>query len=217
MGLQGFERRLERLVEGTFTKAFRSGLQPVEIARKLIREVDAGRSVGARGTIVPNHLEVIMSPDDATRFESFAEVLERELADEAREHARSEGYHFVGPVEVEMLADSALRRGDLTIEATIQEGTGGRIGRLRLADGRVVKLGEHVAVIGRLPECEIRIDDSVASRRHAEVRPDADGYVLTDLSSLNGTTVNGVPVAEHPLVDGDEVTIGATTIRFEAS
>ena len=51
MGLQGFERRLEQLVEGTFSKAFRSGLQPVEIARKLIRELDAGRSLGVRGTV----------------------------------------------------------------------------------------------------------------------------------------------------------------------
>jgi len=217
MGLQGFERRLERLVEGTFTKAFRSGLQPVEIARKLIREVDAGRTVSVRGTVAPNHFAVVMSPGDAERFESFAEVLERELADEAREHARTEGYHFVGPVEVEMLADAALRRGDLLVEARIREGDGGRVGRLRLPDGRVVALGEHTAVIGRLPDCEIRIEDSRSSRRHAAVRPDADGYVLADLSSLNGTTVNGAPITEQLLVDGDEVTVGDTTIRFEAS
>lgn len=217
MGLQGFERRLERLVEGTFTKAFRSGLQPIEIARKLIREVDSGRSVGVRGTIVPNHFTVVLSPDDAQRFESFAEVLERELADEAREHARAEGYHFVGPLEVEMLADSALGRGDLLIEATIREGDGGRVGRLTLADGRVIELGEHTTVIGRLPECEVRIEDGLASRRHAEIRPDSDGYVLADMSSLNGTTVNGRAIAEQLLADGDEITIGATTIRFEAS
>jgi hypothetical protein len=217
MGLQGFERRLERLVEGTFSKAFRSGLQPVEIARKLIRELDAGRTLGVRGTVAPNHFAVVMSPTDAERFESFAEVLERELAEEARDHARNEGYHFVGPVEVEMLADSALRRGDLVVEATIREGEGGRVGRLSLADGRIVELGERASVIGRLPECDVRIQDSQASRRHAEVRPDADGYVLVDLGSLNGTAVNGVPVKDHVLVDGDEITIGGTTIRFEAS
>jgi pSer/pThr/pTyr-binding forkhead associated (FHA) protein len=116
-----------------------------------------------------------------------------------------------------MLADSARRRGDLVVEATIREGEGGRVGRLALADGRVVELGESTALIGRLPESDVRIQDSQASRRHAEVRPDADGYVLADLGSLNGTAVNGVPVKEHVLVDGDEITIGGTTIRFEAS
>jgi Protein of unknown function (DUF3662)/FHA domain len=217
MGLQGFERRLERLVEGTFTKAFRSGLQPIEIARKLLRELDAGRSVGVRGTVAPNHFAVVMSPGDAERFESFAEVLERELAEEIREHARDEGYHFVGPVEVEMLADSALRRGDLLIEAAIREGEGGRVGRLLVSKNRSVELTDRTAVIGRLPECDVRVEDTQVSRRHAEVRPDADGYVLVDLGSLNGTLVNGMPVTEHLLVDGDEIKLGAAIIRFEAS
>ncbi len=217
MGLQGFERRLERLVEGTFTKAFRSGLQPVEIARKLIRELDAGRSVGVRGTVAPNHFAVVMSPTDAERFESFAEVLERELAEEVRSHAREEGYHFVGPVEVEMLADSALRRGDLLVEAAIREGEGGRVGRLVVSKSRSVELTDRSTVLGRLPECDIRIEDNQVSRRHAEVRPDADGYVLVDLGSLNGTLVNGMPVTEHLLVDGDEIKLGAAIIRFEAS
>ena len=55
MGLQRFERRLERLVEGTFSKAFRSGgLQPVEIGRRVGREMDAGRTLGVRGTVAPN-------------------------------------------------------------------------------------------------------------------------------------------------------------------
>ena len=62
MGLQRFERRLERLVEGGFGKAFRSGLQPVEIGRRLVRELDAGRTLGVRGTVVPNHFVVLRLP-----------------------------------------------------------------------------------------------------------------------------------------------------------
>ncbi len=217
MGLQGFERRLERLVEGTFTKAFRSGLQPVEIARKLIRELDSGRSVGVRGTVAPNSFAVVLSPDDAEHFESFAEVLERELAEEIREHARGEGYHFVGPVEVEMLADSALRRGDLLIEASIRAGEGGRVGRLVISKSRSIEMTDRTVVIGRLPECDVHVEDTQVSRRHAEIRADAGGYVLVDLGSLNGTLVNGMPVTEHLLVDGDEIKLGAAIIRFEAS
>ncbi|MCU1459078.1 MAG: hypothetical protein JWL73_3170 [Actinomycetia bacterium] len=217
MGLQGFERRLERLVEGAFSKAFRSGLQPIEIGRKMVRELDARRTIGLRGTVAPNHIEVSLSPADFEGFASFAEALARELADLAREHAREEGYHFIGPVTVELFVDDDRRRGDCAIRATIREGAGGRAGALVLADGRRVVLGDAVATIGRLATCTVVLGDSQASRVHAEIRPDADGYVLVDLGSTNGTMVNEALVREQPLKDGDQIRVGSTVLRFEAS
>ena len=62
MGLADLERRLERLVEGVFAKAFRSGLQPVELLRRLTREMDADRSHGVRGVFAPNHFTFALSP-----------------------------------------------------------------------------------------------------------------------------------------------------------
>ena len=60
VGLKGFERRLERMVEGVFARAFRSGLRPIEIGRRLVREIDDNRSVDVRGrTVVPNHFTVV--------------------------------------------------------------------------------------------------------------------------------------------------------------
>ena len=101
MGLQGFERRLERLVEGTFNKAFRSGLQPVEIGHRVARVLDDGRTLGVGGRpVAPNNIGVYLSPADFERFSSFAEALARELAEAARQHARDEGYQFLGPVTV---------------------------------------------------------------------------------------------------------------------
>ena len=55
------------------------------------------------------------------------------------------------------------------------------------------------------------------SRRHAEVRRDAEGFAVFDLGSTNGTVVNGAPVRERRLSDGDELRIGSATIRFETS
>ena len=81
MGLQAFERRLERLVEGVFTKAFRSGLQPLEIGRRLVKELDAGRTVGVHGVVAPNHFTVVLSPADYERFATFRDALASELAD----------------------------------------------------------------------------------------------------------------------------------------
>src|SRR5438445_3515180 len=82
MGLQRFERRLERLVEGTFSKAFRGGgLQPVEIGRRVGRQMDTGRTLGVRGTVAPNKFTIWLSRDDLERFSGFHDALARELAD----------------------------------------------------------------------------------------------------------------------------------------
>src|SRR5207245_1124303 len=119
MGLQQFEQRLERLVEGVFAKAFRSGLQPVELGRRLTREMDLHRTVGVRGTIAPNHFTVALSQSDQERFASFAESLTRELCDAVREHARDESYGFVGPVEVKLEDDPSLGPGEFLVASGV--------------------------------------------------------------------------------------------------
>jgi Protein of unknown function (DUF3662)/FHA domain len=217
MGLQRFERRLERLVEGAFAKAFRSGLQPVEIGRRLVRELDAGRTIGVRGTVAPNRFSVGLSAEDDERFSGFHDALVAELEDAVREHARDEGYHFVGPVEVTLGVDERRRRGDLKVVAEIVAGENGAVGALVLPDGRRVRLGQQPAVIGRLPECAVALSDSQVSRHHAEVRPSGPGYRVVDLGSTNGTLVNDVVVQEQELHDGDVILIGSTAIRYEES
>lgn len=217
MGVQGFERRLERLVEGAFGKAFRSGLQPVEVARRLLREMDAHRTLGVHGTLVPNDFTVVLCTEDALRFDDYADVLESELATEARDHARRENYHFIGPVAVRLVEDPNLRKGDLEVESARKEGAGGRVGALVLTDGTRLPLTDAIFSMGRLPECDLKIDDALASRRHCEIRPEPDGYRIVDLSSLNGTTVNGSKIKEQLLVDGDLIGVAAVAIRFEAS
>jgi nucleotide-binding universal stress UspA family protein len=202
-------------VEGTFGKAFRSGLQPIEMGRKICRALDDGRVVGVHGTVAPNNIGVYVSPDDFDRFESFAETLARELAEAAREHARDERYQFVGPVTVHLVADDELRAGECDVAVEIAEGA--RIGTLVLSDARRIPLGEAPVTIGRLPDCDVVVTDPKASRRHAQVRPAGSGFLLVDLDSTNGTKVNGIPVREHPLSDGDLISVGATEFRFEAS
>ncbi|HUY64662.1 MAG TPA: DUF3662 and FHA domain-containing protein [Acidimicrobiales bacterium] len=218
MGLQQFEQRLERMVEGAFSKGLRGGLQPIEIGRRLTREMDLLRRVGVRGLIAPNFFVVTLSPQDAERFRSFVDVLARELGDAAREHARTENYGFVGPVEVEIHLDEGLRSGRFTVEADVVEGPDGLpAASLVLPDGARVVLESETLVIGRLPECAVVLNDPNVSRRHAEVQRRGSEVVVVDLGSTNGTRVNGVPVGERPLADGDEITVGTTAIRFEMS
>jgi hypothetical protein len=218
MGLQQFERRLERLVEGAFAKAFRSGLQPVEIGRRLTREMDHQRTVAPRGTLTPNHFTVAVSPADRGRLESIETELINELISVAREHAREENYIFLGAVTIELTTDPDLSSGMLLVSGEMRsaDGTGAH---LVLPDGNRHDLGPAPVTIGRLPECDIVLGDANASRRHVEVRQATDGgggFVVVDLGSTNGTKVNGVGITTHRLRDGDEIMIGSTRLRFEA-
>jgi hypothetical protein len=217
VGLKDFESRLERIVEGTFSKAFKSGLQPVELGRKVVRALDDGRTLGVRGTVVPNHIEIALSEPDADRFAGFGDALARELADVAREHAREERYHFLGPVTIVLTVDAGFKIGRCEVIATIAQGVGGRVGALVFADGSRLELGAETITLGRLPTCSVPLADPKSSREHAAIRPAPDGFTLADLGSTNGTLVNGVRVAERDLADGDVITIGNTVIRFEAS
>ena len=218
MGLQQFEERLERIVEGTLAKPFRNNLQPIEIGRRLTREMDLHRRVGVHGLIAPNSFSVTLSQDDVERFANFIDALSRELADAAREHARIEGYAFVGPVDVQVYEGTRLRPGRFAVTAEVVEGPDvGAFAEVVLSDGGRVPVGEEPLIIGRLPECDVVLGDPNVSRRHAEIRRTEEGLVVTDLGSTNGTRVNGVPVREQQLESGDEITVGSTTLVFELS
>ncbi|MFN0093126.1 MAG: FhaA domain-containing protein [Acidimicrobiales bacterium] len=219
MVLRSVEKRLERLVDGAFARAFRTGVRPVELGRRLVREMDHSRSVGVKGRpVAPNDFSFALSPEDDARLAEIREVLVRELCDAAREHAREEGYSFMGPVRVQVAADPRVRPGAFELACRLSAGEGGRgAGSLVLASGERIGLGEGPVVIGRLPECQVQLSDPNVSRRHVEIRPAGPGFMVVDLGSTNGTKVNGVRVDQRQLRDGDQIVVGATTLTFEAS
>jgi hypothetical protein len=219
VGLQGFERRLENLVEGVFARVFKSGLRPIELGRRLVREMDTKRSIGVRGRpIAPNAFDIRLNQADLDRFGEIGDSLTRELCEAAREHGRDEGYSFMGPISVDLYVDPKMRVGEFQIDARMREGPGGvGAGSLLLPNGDRFVLDEHTVVLGRLPDCDITLNDTNVSRRHAEIRPAGDGFVLIDLGSTNGSKVNGVRVAQRELVDGDELGFGNIRLVFQAS
>jgi hypothetical protein len=219
VGLKGFERKLENMFEGAFARVFKSGLSPIEIGRRLTREMDDHRSVDVRGrTVAPNAFVVRIDVSDRERFAEIEDHLCRELADAAREHARDERYTFLGPVEVELETDPSLHAGSFRVDARLREGPSGvGAGSLLLPNNDRYVLVDHTVVVGRSPECDISIVDSNVSRRHAEIQPRGDGFVVVDLGSTNGTRVNGIRVSERELQDGDELAFGNTRMLFQAS
>jgi hypothetical protein len=225
--LRDFERRLGGLVEGLFSKSFRSGAQPVEIAKRIIREMDVGKQVSINEVWAPNRFEVSLSPDDAPRFHQIEAALVSELKQVILENAAERGWGLVGPPEVEFFVDAGLRKGDLDVDASLAEGeekvepTGPRaaVGPARLVvheqqGTRDVALDKDLVTIGRLPESDVVLSDRGASRRHAQVKTKDGVSTVTDLGSTNGTKLNGEQVQSRELRDGDKLTIGTTLIEY---
>jgi len=219
MGLQSLERRLERMVEGVF-RGSRSGIRPIELGRRLVREMDDQRSVDVKGRrVVPNDFVIKLNQRDYDGFADIHDVLQAELVEAAREYAREEGYHFMGPVRVELLVDESLKGGRFTVVATLRQAAGGvGAGSLVLPSGQRVPLGDRPVTIGRLGDCTVPLNDQNVSRRHAQISPGRGAYVVADLGSTNGTMVNGTRInGEQRLADGDILSFGSTYVRFEAS
>jgi hypothetical protein len=120
--LRDFERRLGGLVEGLFSKTFRSGVQPVEIAKRVVRSMDDGKQVSMNEVWAPNRFEVSLSAEDAPRFQQIETALVTELSSVVRENAAERHWGLMGPPEVELFVDNALRKGDLTVEASLVQG-----------------------------------------------------------------------------------------------
>jgi hypothetical protein len=238
--LQRFERRLEGMVEGAFARAFRSELQPVEVASAVQREMDDRAAIVAKGrTLVPNDFVVELAESDHERLDVYAESLGVELANLARDYAKEQGYSFVGPVRMRfegvpdmttgtfrirsgVIRGSTIEGGEIRLPASDLPRTQGRgfPGHPRLlvsgpgapgdpagGEQHTYELQGPVTLLGRGTDCDLRLVDPGVSRHHAELR--------VDLSSTNGTFVNGQPIRRVALTDGTHVSLGRTTLIFQ--
>jgi hypothetical protein len=247
--LRSLESKIAGLVEGTFSRVFRSEVRPVEIARKLAREMEEHKSFSVSRTYVPNEYRVYLSPRDRERFADYEDALGAELASYLLEHARRERFALLSQPVIEFETDDRLGLGEFGIqtrvvtpaEAPAQEerddssghtmvySTAARVATplqepaiarsqraLLLYDGRRLVVGPAGATIGRSRQSDIVIDDPNISRQHAEVRPRGGSWVISDLGSTNGTSLNGRRL-DHPEViqPGDEIEIGTSIITFE--
>ena len=243
--LQRFERRLEGMVEGTFARVFKSELQPVEVASAVQHEMDERAAIVAQGrTLVPNDFVVEIAQTDAERLDVLAEDLGVELATLARDHAKEQGYSFVGPVRIRFEGVPDLTTGTFRIRSGVIRGHTVEAGEVRqpvsdlprapstqfpghprlvvsgsspgtgVVAGSTYELQTPVTLLGRGTDCDLRLVDPGVSRHHSELRVEDGQVVLVDLGSTNGTFVNGQPVRRVGLVDGTTVTLGRTTMVF---
>src|SRR3954451_3704947 len=228
--LQRFEDRLEQAVSGAFAKAFRSAVQPVEIAAALQREVDNSAQILSRDRrLVPNTFSVELSPVDYQRLEPYSKTLTDELVDMLREHAEEQRYVFAGPVSIDFGEEADLVTGRFRVRSSataqvVAAGGRGRTGRAARKAGVSIEVNgsSHALtppglVLGRGSEADLRINDPGVSRRHVEFRVSGDrdnpSVTVADLGSTNGTLVDGRRVKEAEVRDGATVRISSTDVR----
>jgi len=123
--LRAIEQKIEGLFEGIFGRAFRTNVQPVELARKLVKEMDDHRTVSVSRVYVPNEYSVYLSPQDRDQFASYESSLRNELQDYLSEHARREGYVLLTPPTVSLETDADLSIGEFGIATRMAQGRGG--------------------------------------------------------------------------------------------
>lgn len=250
---KSIEQRLEGLVEGFFTKVFRSGLQPVEVGRRILREMANGKTVSVNRIYAPNEFRVSMSADDYAKFSQMEAGLQREFSELVIEQAKESRWNLMGIPRITFHEDESMGRGELRVEASltadpdapsrvytrepreddasstraVSSDTAGRLGlaqsgaRLVViddsgSDSETISITKDPVVIGRMSTNDVVLSDPNVSRRHAELRRAGGRWMLVDLGSTNGTTVNGKLAREHELADGDRMMFGSTKIRFEA-
>src|SRR5215218_5988899 len=117
--LRNLESKLAGLVEGTFSRAFKSEVRPVEIARKLAREMDEHRVQSLSRTYAPNEYAVWLSPEDREQFSGYEDELRNELSGYLLEHARRERVALLTAPEITFKTDDRLRLGEFGIQARL--------------------------------------------------------------------------------------------------
>ncbi len=250
--LKSVESTIANLVEGAFGRVFRSEVRPIEIARKLAREMDEHRTISVSRTYVPNEYSVWLSPPDRERFAGVEDEVIDELVAYLLEHARRESLILASRPSISFHTDERLGLGEFGIQARLvraeedepapveppardQDGntmiysTSARVreplvapstGRppraLLLVEGRRVLVPPAGGVMGRSRDCDVVLEDTGVSRRHAVLRPRGEVWTIEDLGSTNGVLLNGSEIhGEQELREGDVLQLGSTEIDFE--
>lgn len=308
--LRTLENMLAGLVEGTFGRVFKAEVRPMELARKLAREMDENKTASVSRVYAPNEYSVWLSVRDRARYEGVEHEVIDELCAYLLEHARAENLALASRPHIIFHTDEHLQLGEFGIEARLTRseeelgegeqapgnqsrgsadehrsvaasgaashaprqapsparsaaptppqasaapaavgppsgadlheplpeagntmifsnsqrvrgavesaGARRRSKALLVVSGRRLLLPPAGGEVGRSRDCDIVLEDSSISRRHAKVRPAGSGWTIEDLDSTNGVRVNGVAVhGLQQLHTGDRIEMGSTEIFFE--
>jgi hypothetical protein len=212
--LENFEKGLERIVTGAFSKTFKSELQPVEISSAIKNEMDAKSSILSRDRILaPNSYRVRLSSPDFARMAALGNPLISELTDLTTKHAKKQGFQFGAALVIRLSEDESLPIGQIEVQSHSEDVTVEWTPALDIAGQRYL-LTKSRTVIGRDASSDIQVDDTGLSRNHFEVVWDGKSGGVRDLKSTNGTRVDGRPITETGIKADSVINAGHTDFIF---
>jgi hypothetical protein len=212
--LENFEKGLERIVNGAFSKTFKSEIQPVEIAAAIRAEMDSKASILSRDRILaPNSFSVSLATPDFKRMASLGDSLISELTELTTRHALKQGFQFGAALVIKLVEDETLNMGQVTVRSASQNTKVEWMPTLDVAGKRFLLNKAHTSV-GRDASADIQIDDNGLSRKHFEIIWDGKNAAVRDLRSTNGTAVNGKKIDEVALADNTLIQAGRSDFTF---
>jgi pSer/pThr/pTyr-binding forkhead associated (FHA) protein len=232
--IQRFEQRLEGVVTGAFARAFRSAVQPVEIAAALQREIDNSAHVLSRDRLLaPNVFEVELSESDHERLAQFSGTLADELGRLVEEHVAEQRYTLTGPLSITFTESPDLGTGRFRVRssasAAVTPVAGERMTETSIRASDVIievngmrhPLRPPGIVIGRGSEADLRINDPGISRQHAQIAISIGDQgtivAIRDLGSTNGVILDGQRVETARVLNGSQIKLGNTSIVIRIS
>jgi len=234
--LDNLEQRLDRIVNGSFSKAFKSEVQPVELGAALQQEIDNRANTITGQIVVPNIFIIELGSVDHERLAPYFETLSGELGALADAYANEQRYTTVDFSHITFELDFELETGVFRIRST----AGKRPADAKLAPpmnhdvapqvplssftpeatpyltsvtGEEFKITQSITNIGRGVEADIQIDDTSVSRLHCSIVLGSE-VLIRDLGSTNGTVVDGLRALESVLHDGSIIKIGNITLTY---
>ena len=209
---RNLERRLERLIEGVAGRVFSGRLHPSELAGKLAREADFARFDHPTGPATANLFVIQVNPRD---LGIDVGELEDMLAAEMTAYTAEEGLRLEGPVQVKITASEEATPGRADCHVEVLPGP--PVVWAQLSGPREkFDIGRNRVFLGRSPDSDVVIAHDDVSRRHALIYRERGQSWMKDLSSANGSTVNGSALGEEPVLveHGSVVTFAAHRYRF---
>ena len=210
------ERRLERLVDGATAAVFRGTMHPVDMADRLMRQADFVAAPGDAGLEIPNRWSMRINPSDVPPAINTI-ALESELASAMDVFASDQGWRINGPITVEVVSDAAVPRGLADCSGVTDPGPIEPWAQLVATSPPIIaEIGDNRSILGRAVEVDIVLSVPELSRKQAIIVRTGNEATIADLSSANGTFVNGerIGVDPRPLVPGDMVTMGDIDFIF---
>lgn len=216
--LSKLEKALERLIEGSLLEPLAGRLHPIEIAKKLSREMQSRKEVSVLKTYVPNSFTIKLNPYDCEPLKSLGKALKDEILQYLINEAAEKDYHFAAGPEIKFVEDASVKKGHFEIESRFLSGAESASAFLEITEGfdkgKTFFLQKERYSIGRSESTAIVIGDPKNSKEHAVLYWEKNSFFLEDLGSKNGTIVNGKKIEKVSLKDKDTITLGFTTIKF---